>query len=124
MYEWLLLQIFVFPQFFYSFFLVRCSISKTCNFVKSGFHFVLFSCHISFFQCRKRFLELHPRKSSRLENLKRRKEEIQYDDKCKRAFNCDTSESDDSQQSGQSAELAKNARYVSFVFIYKFACRF
>lgn len=68
------------------------------------------SITVSFFIYRKRFLELHPRKSSRLENLKRRKEgETHYHDESKPASACDATESDDSQHN---AEQAKNARYI------------
>lgn len=78
-----------------------------CN--ESSSLFVILVC-VFFFLHRKRFLELHPRKSSRLEKLKRRKEEeIHYHDECKRAFTCDATESDDSQNN---AEQARNARYV------------
>lgn len=59
---------------------------------------------------RKRFLELHPRKSSRIENLKRRKEEeSQYLEKYKRALSLEGTDSEE-EVAEVNAKKAKKAR--------------
>ncbi|XP_065220664.1 chromatin remodeling regulator CECR2-like isoform X2 [Planococcus citri] len=61
---------------------------------------------------RKRFLELHPRKSSRIENLKRRKEEeMQYLEKYKRALSIQGTDSEEEVAAETNAKKAKKARH-------------
>lgn len=78
--------------------------------LKDNLFFIVYEqlLNLNFFY-RKRFSELHPRKSSRIENLKRRKEEeTQYIDKYKSDLTIEDSESE--ADSERSTKKAKNAR--------------